>query len=298
LDQGQDGFTNGLWRSDGTPDGTILLKTFDGVPVSNPTPSIRASLTAAGDQLFFVAYSTGRGYELWHSDGSLAGTVRVSDSGPQTEIDDLWFLQNVNGRLFLLTDHSQQSTALWVSDGTAAGTRKVKQFDPFTSAADITSINTMASLNGKLVFALYPASSSPGVRNGAIWTSDGTSAGTIPIKDNLQHMLQMAVACGKLYFSARLTNTIVESQGQELWQTDGTAAGTILVQDIAPGLGDATPMHLTVVARQLFFSADDGTNGRELWTLPLILPAPAGPTPAIPLPHQIFLPHAHSDPSC
>jgi ELWxxDGT repeat protein len=172
----------------------------------------------------------------------------------------------------------------------------VKQFDPFTSAADITSINTMANINGKLVFALYPAIGA-GNRGGAIWASDGTMAGTVVIKEQLKHMLAMATACGKLYFSALPTYN-ADNTGWELWQSDGTAAGTVQVQDIAPGGAGSNPGSLTVVGRQLFFSADDGTNGRELWALPLALPAPAGPTPGIPLPHQIFLPHAQSDLRC
>ena len=38
-----------------------------------------------------------------------------------------------------------------------------------------------------------------------------------------------------------------------------------LVTDINPGAPDSAPASLTVVDRTLFFSADDGVNGRELW---------------------------------
>jgi ELWxxDGT repeat protein len=204
----------------------------------------------------------------------------------------------VNGTLFILTDHSQQSTALWRSNGTAAGTVRLKQFDPFTSAADITPINTMANVNGALVFALYPASSAPGVRDGAIWRSDGTTAGTVPINEQLYHGLFSTVACGKLYFTARSTDEGASPQDLELWQSDGTAAGTSQVQDIAPGAAGSEPRSLTVVGRQLFFSADDGASGRELWLLPIERASVPGPTPSIPLSHQLFLPHTQVDASC
>jgi ELWxxDGT repeat protein len=38
-----------------------------------------------------------------------------------------------------------------------------------------------------------------------------------------------------------------------------------LVADINAGLGSSSPEELTVVGNQLFFIADDGTNGRQLW---------------------------------
>jgi ELWxxDGT repeat protein len=61
----------------------------------------------------------------------------------------------------------------------------------------------------------------------------------------------------------------------ELWKSDGTAAGTTLVKDIFPGGGywgywgwyaaSSYPSNLTNVNGTLFFTANDGTNGRELW---------------------------------
>jgi ELWxxDGT repeat protein len=62
--------------------------------------------------------------------------------------------------------------------------------------------------------------------------------------------------------------------GRELWRTDGTAAGTWLVKDIQPGSGssllnefEAFPGSQTfaVAGGRLFFNADDGTTGAELW---------------------------------
>ena len=57
--------------------------------------------------------------------------------------------------------------------------------------------------------------------------------------------------------------------GQELWKTDGTEAGTVLVKDINPGGMsngyDYDPTTLTAVGGTLFFTADDGIHGQELW---------------------------------
>src|SRR5262249_58532624 len=70
---------------------------------------------------------------------------------------------------------------------------------------------------------------------------------------------------GTLFFTA---NDGVN--GEELWKSDGTEAGTVLVKDINPGSAfgygyGSRPYELTAVGGTLFFTADDGAHGRELW---------------------------------
>ena len=47
-------------------------------------------------------------------------------------------------------------------------------------------------------------------------------------------------------------------------ETDGTEAGTVLVKDINPG-GNSNPDQLVNVNGTLFFIADNGSDGLELW---------------------------------
>ena len=47
--------------------------------------------------------------------------------------------------------------------------------------------------------------------------------------------------------------------------SDGTEAGTVRVKDINPGFDWSHSSSLTNVNGTLFFSADDGTVGSELW---------------------------------
>ncbi|MCL4202554.1 MAG: autotransporter-associated beta strand repeat-containing protein, partial [Pirellulaceae bacterium] len=66
------------------------------------------------------------------------------------------------------------------------------------------------------------------------------------------------------YFTAE-----TPAAGRELWRSDGTAAGTFMVKDINAGAGDAfysgRDPFLTNVNGTLFFTANDGANGYELW---------------------------------
>jgi ELWxxDGT repeat protein len=98
-----------------------------------------------------------------------------------------------------------------------------------------------------------------------LWKSDGTSAGTVMVKDirpgsedafpgNLTNVN------GTLFFTAN-----DGTQGTEVWKSDGTSGGTVLVKDIQPGNPVMGPSWLTGVGATLFFAANDGTHGVELW---------------------------------
>ena len=71
---------------------------------------------------------------------------------------------------------------------------------------------------------------------------------------------------GTLFFTADDGTT-----GQELWKSDGTAAGTVLVKDIRPGTSNygypfgSNVYDLTAVGGTLYFTANDGVHGQELW---------------------------------
>ena len=60
------------------------------------------------------------------------------------------------------------------------------------------------------------------------------------------------------------------THGKELWTSDGTRAGTVLVKNIDP-CNDSGYVYgrqlssLTAAGGQLFFVANDGTHGEELW---------------------------------
>src|SRR5262249_32588778 len=112
-----------------------------------------------------------------------------------------------------------------------------------------------------------------GVHGNELWKSDGTAAGTVMVKD-----INVAPAAagsypgnlinvnGTLFFAAT-----EDTHGRELWKSDGTAAGTVMVKDIRPGGGGLGSMYgyngngLTTVNGTLYFMANDGVHGRELW---------------------------------
>lgn len=61
------------------------------------------------------------------------------------------------------------------------------------------------------------------------------------------------------------------SSGLEMWRTDGTAAGTYILKDIKPGPESGRDVnwyediHIELFNGVLYFAADDGIHGTELW---------------------------------
>jgi ELWxxDGT repeat protein len=113
-----------------------------------------------------------------------------------------------------------------------------------------------------------------------LWRSDGTPTGTTLVKDVwpgpaefpasdefCQYGPQFLTGLGDAIYFVSTEPTY----GAELWTSDGTAPGTRLVADIRPGDDDygfpygSSPRELTPVSGRLFFAADDGTHGLELW---------------------------------
>jgi len=258
-----------LWRSDGTPEGTVVVKEIaPGNIGSNPE-----NLINVNGNIYFTADATGTStdVELWRSDGTSNGTVIVKDINP-TGSSFPQFLTKVNDVLFFSADNGVDGFELWRSGGTANETAMVKDINPSGGSlpSDLTAVGDRF-VDDKLYFAAEQAGTSPTGRE--LWVSDGTEGGTVLVKDiapgaGNAFPGELINFDGSLLFAA----TDILGSGRELWRSDGTESGTILLRDINPA-GNSDPHSLTLVSinhspvssNLLFFSANDGSTGDELW---------------------------------
>lgn len=250
ANDGVNGFE--LWKSDGTPAGTVLVKDiFAGADSSFPV-----QLTNVNGTLFFNAYDGIHGTELWKSDGTTGGTTLVKDIRAGSPSSAPGLFTNVSGTVFFVANDGVNGYELWKSDGTAIGTTLVKDI----SAGGGSLPQYLRNVNGTLFF-----SADDGINGRELWKSDGTSAGTMLVKDiragaGMSYLARFTNVNGTLFFQANDGTT-----GIELWKSDGTSAGTTLVKDIRAGAGTSAPDRLTNVNGTLFFRAYDATNDLELW---------------------------------
>lgn len=249
-----------LWRSDGTETGTVLVKDINPGSGGSVEYWWQSELTDVNGTLFLAAHNGTIGRELWKSDGTAAGTALVKDINPGSNGSDPANLANVNGILFFSADNGTGGRELWKSNGTSAGTVLVKDINPGGGGSDP---GNLTDVNGALFFT-----ADDGAGGRELWKSNGTAAGTVLVRDinpggGGSDPGDLINVNGTLFFSAD-----DGTGGQELWKSNGTAAGTVLVKDINPGGNSSIDWWQnppTDVNGTLFFEADDGTHGNELW---------------------------------
>jgi ELWxxDGT repeat protein len=137
----------GLWRSDGTAAGTVLLKRID-LPRNELGP-LAPLLTPAGNTLFFRASDDVHGAELWATDGTAQGTRLVRDIAPGKRHARPDHLTAVGGTLFFTATDGEHGLELWESDGTAEGTRLVQDVFPGPTSS---LPNLLTAAEGSLFF--------------------------------------------------------------------------------------------------------------------------------------------------
>ena len=80
-----------LWKTDGTADGTIMVKDIDTRVYSSGDGygSNPFEFTLFNDELYFSAYSDDNGKELWKTNGTEESTILVKDIYPEVPITTL-----------------------------------------------------------------------------------------------------------------------------------------------------------------------------------------------------------------
>ena len=252
-----------LWVSDGTESGTHLVKDINPstYPWGDPAGSSIRHMTSLQDVVFFQASVDERNYELWKSDGTEQGTVKLTtfNANPAN-------LVVVKDHLFFVGHDNNDEAAIWKSDGTIDGTVMVKN----VSKQNYEVYENLTDGNGILYFVVEDY-----VHGRELWKSDGTAEGTVLVKDihpnGSSHPSNLYYTNSRLYFSAD-----DGVHGQELWVTDGTSQGTTLVGDIYTGSLDSYPTNMIALGGQLIFNATTEL-GNELWAydLPFSLPLSA-----------------------
>ena len=147
--------TCALWRSDGSPEGTLLLK-----------PICPLNLTRLGETVVFVAHSPQGGWDLWHSDGTAEGTVVVSGFFPAGRDTAPGLIGEMNGNLFWRI-RNREECGLWKSDGLRAGMTLFAQLCP----------DELVNVGNRLFFVTQKNDFTL-----ELWQSDGTSGGTAMVR--------------------------------------------------------------------------------------------------------------------
>jgi len=256
-----------LWKSDGTPEGTVLVKDIN---VGYKNSNIRNMFAAPNGMLYFntddVQSSAWHSNKLWKSDGTPEGTIALDKDFVNGAIKDVL--------LFYITgdwegsegswtgEEGMRGLDLWAGDGTEAGTHILVKdigivpldYFPNTGVSYDRTFDIFFDFSGKLVF----------------WTLSGESTVILWSFDGVDKPLRVREFDYEIR-DIRMATTIPDSplffilNGKELWMSDTTPAGTSLVTSIYPET-DQVVSDFIVVDKTLFFSVGFANSyNRELW---------------------------------
>ncbi|HRW08802.1 MAG TPA: hypothetical protein P5121_27050, partial [Caldilineaceae bacterium] len=248
-----------LWRSDGTSKGTKRLRDIQ----PGPNGSAPFGFVEMNGNLYFHADNGKQGRELWVTNGRTNGTHMVKDVRPGKASSEPRNLVAIGDKLYFIADDGVHGRELWRSNGTAGGTRFVKDIYPGVGRPQA---RYLTKAGDRLLF-----SANDGHHGQELWVSDGSTDGTLLLKDIWPGTMSSDPEIFVMHGAGNDTVYFVANDGEhgyELWRSDGTTANTVLVKNIFPDsfpYYDDAPEELIMVNDTLFFKANDGVHGDELW---------------------------------
>lgn len=250
-----------LWMSDGTEEGTVLLKDINpGQASSNPAEFIEFQ-----NFVYFSATTADEGRELWVTDGTEAGTQLVMDINAGAANSSPHDFEVFQDLLWFTATTPDEGAELWNSDGTAAGT---SLFMDINEGSGIS--NPDHKFAAEFTDFLYFSAQTDSTGN-EVWITDGTISGTRIVKDisegaassNPQSFIEVD---GSINFTAE-----TDSTGRELYITEGMSSNTRMIKDLYPGSLGSDPRDLTAIGipfftgQVLFYIGKEDTTGDRLY---------------------------------
>ncbi|MBI2381501.1 MAG: hypothetical protein HYV16_12185 [Gammaproteobacteria bacterium] len=211
-------------------------------------------------KVFAFSRSDATGESLWVVPPG-GNAVKLRDFASGERVEDDWM---AGSRLYLEVKNDQ-GTQILSTDGGDAGLKTIALESGWYLPEDLASVDDQLFIG--------PSQYGNEASWGKLWQVDGaagslTSAVGFSVTGNgdsdPEHFVKLGDAT---YF---LADDGVH--GRELWLTDGTAPGTRMVADVRVGLDSAFDdgggwgrLSTAILNGKLYFVADDGIHGAELW---------------------------------
>ena len=187
--------------------------------------------------------------QLWRSDGTAAGTIRISNLSELA----FWYIDLLTpsgSNIYFIAETADYGSELWVTDGTLEGTHIVIDL---TFGSSGTNFDGLWDVNGTIYFSAKDV----------LWELSGSNVMPVFSGDRVKQLFPLT---GDRFLFISRTQIPGMSSDYELFISDGSLVGTKLVKDINPldsSLTDSTQVFQ--FGENAYFTADNGENGRELW---------------------------------
>ncbi len=246
-----------LWRTDGTADGTYVVKDIYPGVIGAFASSYFSAVVFQG-YLYFIPRTPNNGFEIWRTDGTSNGTQLFYELTPGPASSNVGQLSVINNKLLFVAASTNSVNLYRLNVGVAPTATFLKSFE---TIYDVFSMGAYGVLSAR----------QPGGSTGTdLWRTNGTPNGTYLLKDINPGAGNSFPSHFTQFGNLVMFDASTDNNGYELWRSDGSAGGTEMVMDINPGVNDALggfygPPIGESYGRFFYFGANDGVNGIELW---------------------------------
>jgi ELWxxDGT repeat protein len=237
-------------------DQPYLVRDLPGLAVKDSMPYSQPFLTTIGKTTWFFGETETRTLELYRTDGTTAGTARVTYETGRPDPDSPSFLGTIHGKL-VYGGLDAGGSGLFAVD-TAGG-------QPFLLARIPTLYLTNGVLHGETLF--FAAQKRDSFER-ELWRTDGTAQGTAAIElmpggegafDPVHDTRLFAIGDAMFFFG-------VTPQGSGLHRTDGTPANTTLLFPLSKdALSNDTGGVFVLGSHLLFYLDASGDRKGGVW---------------------------------
>ena len=260
------GSGEGIWAHNTSNHTTWLAATVYNGSVSS-YPGYSMSIVV-GDTLYFDANDGWFGTQMWAHDTSNGSTWKVTNiNSPGAAGVGYFFSLLIGDTLYFDAGTDALGNELWAHNTSNHSTWLVADINPYVQNASNSHPGySMEILVGDTMYF----SANDGISGHELWAHDLSNASTWQVADinNGSHRsdpgLNLCVLVGDtIYFDAMNSTT-----GRELWAHDTSNHSTWLVADISPGAqssGFVDEGGEVLIDGIIYFGADDGVSGHELW---------------------------------
>ena len=249
------------WRTDGTPEGTIMLVNASFYTYADP-----GAFTNFNGSVYFFMKGSGGDYSLWKVNPAATGTSMVKE-----KVADRWDkIATTSNLMFFRGNSSIGGVELWKSDGNSAGTMQVADIRLGSSSGMNSyygSRSELVAYNDKCVFV-----ADDGIQGQQVWISDGTVANTKMIHPTFNHAGSSPPNPNSLIV---FNNTVffrmfLSDYGSEYFTTDGTNISAAPALDIYTGNKSGLSGYYNeqmAIGNSLFFVGTEPQYGLGLWRI-------------------------------
>ncbi len=278
-----------LYVSDGTAEGTRLIKDCNVKYPGSNTENDRTHFVRVGRKVFFKADTNDGKYgeTLWVTDGTTDGTIMLTDINT-TVVDKTtgatagaridWMTNFQNKKLFFSAYSAEYGQEPWVSDGTPEGTYMIKDLTTGKDANGLprgSGAFTATPMGDYVYFRGYDP-----VYGMELFRTDFTDKGTTLVADlnrvpngsrtNDGNPDLLCVYDGVLFLKAQsgVNASYSFCKGIELFYSDGTKEGTKMQSDLNPGTEGCAAWEGIVASGSMYFRGQNKKPyGENLWEL-------------------------------